>query len=138
MPLEIVMLAATAGLLLSINSLRNSRSLVCHTLPVLPGKWTCKLSCHQEPQGAWQDLEQKLREASRSLIEAIAVFAPLVLIIHSLGLSNDQSLFGSQLFFVARVAHALFHVIDIPYARTGAGMVSVVGILMTASILFYL
>lgn len=130
MPIEILMLAASVGLLLVMTLVQGIRNLLLLWQPVCVGS--------QQNSTPWEEWSVQLSHAIRHLIEAIAIFAPLVLIIHVMELHNDQSAFGAQLFFVARVAHVGFYMANIGYARVGSWFVGVVGTLMTSSILFYL
>jgi len=130
MPIEILMLAASVGLLLVLTLVQGARNILLLGQPVCAG--------NQRNTTPWDYWNERLGQAIRQLIEAIAIFAPLVLIIHGMELHNDQSAFGAQLFFVARLAHVVFYMADVGYARVGSWFVGVVGILMTASILFYL
>lgn len=128
MHIELSMLAATAGLLLVLTLIQGTRNVVFLGLSVAAG--------NQHDLAPWEGWHDRLNRAIRNLIEAIAIFAPLVLAVHLLGLSTDQSAFGAQLFFTARVGHTLFYVGGVPYARTAAWFAGVIGILMVASGLF--
>ena len=62
----------------------------------------------------------------RNQIEAMAVFAPLVLIAHVLGLSNTLTVWGAGLFLGARVFFVPLYLLGVSYLRTlvwGAGFV---------------
>ncbi|WP_228125089.1 MAPEG family protein [Candidatus Methylospira mobilis] len=56
--------------------------------------------------------------AHRNAIENLAVFAPLAIIVHILGLSTPLTAAAALLFFVNRVAHAVIYIMGIPLART--------------------
>jgi uncharacterized MAPEG superfamily protein len=58
------------------------------------------------------------------------LFAILVLIAKAVGVGNSMTLLGAQLFFWGRVAHAVLYIAGIPWARTGAWAVSVVGLVL--------
>jgi uncharacterized MAPEG superfamily protein len=66
--------------------------------------------------------------ALQNHIEAMALFAPLVLIAAVQDLSTDMTVLGARLFFYGRVAHAVTYLIGMPYLRTAVWLVSVVGI----------
>jgi uncharacterized MAPEG superfamily protein len=51
-----------------------------------------------------------------------------VLVAKAAGVRNDMTLLGAQLFFWGRVAHAALYIAGIPWARTAAWGVSVVGL----------
>lgn len=60
----------------------------------------------------------------RNQIEALAVFAPLVIVAHLAGISNTLTLWGAGLFLGARVLFVPIYLLGIPYLRTlvwGAG-----------------
>ncbi len=68
----------------------------------------------------------RARRTVRNHIEAIAVFAPLVLVAHMLGISNTLTIWGAGLFLGARVFYVPAYLLGIPYLRTliwGAGYV---------------
>ena len=66
--------------------------------------------------------------AHRNMLESLVLFAALVLTAAVAGRTNSMTLAGAQLFFWARVAYALIYVAGIPYLRTAAWAVSIVGL----------
>jgi uncharacterized MAPEG superfamily protein len=68
--------------------------------------------------------------AHRNMLESLILFAVLVLVAHIAGVRNATTLLGAQLFFWGRVAHAIFYIAGIPWLRTAAWGVSIVGLLM--------
>lgn len=62
--------------------------------------------------------------------EGLLMFAPLVLIANMTGVSSDQTALGAQLFFYARVAHAIIYITGLPMIRPLAWAVGLVGTLM--------
>ena len=66
--------------------------------------------------------------AHRNMLESLVLFAALVLTAALAGKTNDLTLAGAQLFFWARVAYAAIYVAGIPYLRTAAWAVSIVGL----------
>jgi uncharacterized MAPEG superfamily protein len=46
------------------------------------------------------------------------------------GLNNDTTVLGAQLFFWARLAYAVIYLAGVPWVRTGAWAVSMVGLIM--------
>ena len=62
------------------------------------------------------------------MLENLVLFAILVLTAKAVGVSNGMTLLGAQLFFWGRVAHAALYIAGIPWARTAAWGVSVVGL----------
>lgn len=69
----------------------------------------------------------RAQRAHRNMIENLVLFAALVLVAHATGKADATALLGAQLFFWARLAYALIYVAGIPWLRTGAWLVSVVG-----------
>ena len=65
--------------------------------------------------------------AHRNMLENLVLFAILVLTAKAVGVSNGMTLLGAQLFFGC-VAHAALYIAGIPWARTAAWGVSVVGL----------
>lgn len=66
----------------------------------------------------------RARRTVQNQIEAVAVFAPLVLIAHVLGISNGLTVWGAGLFLGARVFYVPAYFLGVAYLRTlvwGAG-----------------
>ena len=70
--------------------------------------------------------------AHRNMLENLPLFAALVLIVHVAGLSSDTSVLGAQIFVIARLAFAIIYIIGIPWIRTAAFLISVVGLVMVS------
>ena len=66
--------------------------------------------------------------AHHNMLENMVLFAALVLIAVVAGKTNSTTLLGAQLFFWARLAHALVYLAGIPWLRTLVWTVSVVGL----------
>jgi uncharacterized MAPEG superfamily protein len=66
--------------------------------------------------------------AHRNMIENLVLFAALVLAAVVAGKTNNMTLLGAQLFLWARVAYAGIYLAGIPYLRTAAWAVSVIGL----------
>jgi uncharacterized MAPEG superfamily protein len=79
-----------------------------------------------EPEG-WM---ARGKRAHYNMIENLAPFAALVLVAHVTGAASPTSALGAQLFFWGRVGHAVTYIAGIPWARTAAFAVSVVGMAM--------
>lgn len=60
----------------------------------------------------------RLYYAHTNAVENLVVFATLVLIAHSLGISNRATITASVVYFWARLAHALVYTIGTPVLRT--------------------
>ena len=72
----------------------------------------------------------RAQRAHRNMLESLVLFAILVLTAKAAGVSNAMTLLGAQLFFWGRVAHGVIYIIGIPWARTAAWAVSIVGLLL--------
>lgn len=79
---------------------------------------------------AWAE---RAKRTHLNMLENLPVFAALVLIAQVSGAFNDTTALGATLFFWGRVAHAAVYLAGIPWVRTGAFAVSLVGLLMIAS-----
>lgn len=69
----------------------------------------------------------RANRAHRNMLENLVLFAALVFVGAAAGKSNEMTVLGAQLFFWARFAYALLYLGGIPWLRTGAWFVSVVG-----------
>src|SRR5947207_900838 len=69
-------------------------------------------------------------------IEGLVMFAPLVLIAAQQHISNDITVLGARLFFYSRVAHAACYLVGVPFLRTLAWLVGIVGTVMIFLALF--
>jgi uncharacterized MAPEG superfamily protein len=69
----------------------------------------------QAPDPAWVD---RARRAHVNAIENLAVFAPLVLVAHALGLTGGTIASACAVYFWARVVHAAAYTFAVPWART--------------------
>ncbi|MBM3536152.1 MAG: MAPEG family protein [Alphaproteobacteria bacterium] len=76
-----------------------------------------------EPEG-WM---ARSKRAHLNMVENLAAFAALVLIAHIAGKADPSTALGAQLFFWGRLAHAIVYVAGLPWVRTAAYAVSVVG-----------
>jgi len=79
------------------------------------------------PLAPWA--ERALR-AHRNALENLPVFAVLVLVAQVSGAANETTALGATLFFWGRVAHAVVYIAGVPWVRTGAFAVSLVGLFM--------
>ncbi len=73
---------------------------------------------------------------SQNMQENMVLFAPLVLIIHAASASNDMTLLGAQVFFYARVLHAVIYLAGWPMVRPLAWFAGVIGMGIMAFQLF--
>ena len=62
----------------------------------------------------------RLKAAHYNAVENLVVFAALVLVAHLAGISNQTTLLACQVYFWARLVHALSYALAIPWVRTFA------------------
>jgi len=79
------------------------------------------------PLAGWAGRAQR---AHRNMLENLVLFAALVLIATVAGKTNSTTLLGAQLFFWGRAAYAVIYLAGIPYLRTAAWLVSIVGLVL--------
>jgi uncharacterized MAPEG superfamily protein len=77
----------------------------------------------------------RARRAHLNMIENLVLFAALVLIAAVAGKANATTAMGAMIFFWARLAYAVIYLIGIPWLRTLAWFVSVIGMVMIAGVL---
>lgn len=125
MTTEALMLAATGGLVLLLTVIQGTRNVLVLGLPTAAG--------NQHDIAPWTGWNDRLNRAIRNLIEAIAIFAPIVIAVQISGLNNETTAMGAQIFVIARIAHAVVYTLGVPWVRTAAWAVGVVGIIMVGS-----
>jgi uncharacterized MAPEG superfamily protein len=72
----------------------------------------------------------RAQRAHRNMLENLVLFAALVLICAVANKTNAATLLGAQLFFWGRAAYAVIYLAGIPYLRTAAWLVSVIGLIL--------
>lgn len=77
----------------------------------------------------------RARRAHLNMVENLVLFAALVLITAIAGKANATTAMGAMIFFWARLAYAVIYLIGIPWLRTLAWFVSVIGMAMIAWVL---
>jgi uncharacterized MAPEG superfamily protein len=77
----------------------------------------------------------RARRAHLNMIENQVLFAALVLIAAAAGKANATTAMGAMIFFWGRLAYAVIYLIGIPWLRTVAWFVSVIGMAMIAWVL---
>jgi len=89
-----------------------------------------KLAGNREDLPPLEGWAGRARRAHLNMLENLVLFAALVLVVHVAGKTNATTALGAQLFFWARLAYAVIYIIGIPWLRTGAWVVSVVGMIL--------
>ena len=77
-----------------------------------------------KPQSAWA---MRLYFAHTNAVENLVIFAPLVLILDSLGHSTESTAIACAVYFWARLAHAIVYALGVPVLRTLAFSVGFLG-----------
>ncbi len=125
MTTEALMLAATGGLVLLLTVIQGTRNVLALGLTTAAG--------NQHDIAPWTGWNDRLNRAIRNLMEAIAIFVPVVVAVQIAGLNNETTAMGAQIFVIARIAHAVVYTLGVPWVRTAAWAVGVVGIIMVGS-----
>ena len=68
--------------------------------------------------------------AHMNMVENLVVFATLVLVAHAAGINTATTALGAAIFFWARVAHAIVHILGLPWLRTLAFLAGWAGSVM--------
>ena len=72
----------------------------------------------------------RAQRAHHNMLENLALFAALVLIVVVSGKGNPTTVLGAQIFVWARLVYALVYMAGVPWLRTLVWGVSVVGLLL--------
>ena len=91
---------------------------------------TPMLAGNREDMSPLTGLARRAQRAHANMLESLPLFIALVLVAHISNLANGTSLFGEQLFFWARLLHAIVYVVGIPWVRTLLWAISVIGMLL--------
>lgn len=120
MTIELWMTVATLGVLFALTGAQSVTNIRLYGVTRLVGP---RDDIPSPPPG----FSGRLHRALMNLLEALAIFTPVILIANAVGVSNQITEAGSVLFFVSRLIHALVYMAGIPWARTFAFMGGVVG-----------
>jgi uncharacterized MAPEG superfamily protein len=72
----------------------------------------------------------RARRAHWNMLESLPLFIALVLIAQIANRTNGMTALGAQLFFWARLVHAVLYVAGVPWLRTLAWAVSIAGLIL--------
>jgi uncharacterized MAPEG superfamily protein len=89
-----------------------------------------RLAGNREDMPEMSNWAGRAARAHRNMLENLVLFAILVFAARLVNVSNAITLLGAQLFFWGRLAHAIIYIIGIPWLRTAAWLVSVIGLLL--------
>lgn len=76
------------------------------------------------------DIHGRCLRARNNMIENFVMFAAVIFIATSAGISSDNTILGAQLFFWGRVGHMLTYSVGITWVRTVAWLVALIGIIL--------
>ena len=88
------------------------------------------LAGNREGLPAFSGWTGRAYRAHHNMLESLVLFAALVLVAVAAGKTNSTTLLGAQLFFWARLAYAAIYLAGIPWLRTLAWLVSMVGLIL--------
>lgn len=89
-----------------------------------------RLAGNREKMPEMSSWAGRAARAHSNMLESLILFAILVFAARVANISNAMTLLGTQLFFWGRLAHAIIYIIGIPWLRTAAWLVSVIGLLV--------
>jgi uncharacterized MAPEG superfamily protein len=89
-----------------------------------------RLAGNREPLPELTGWAGRATRAHLNMLESLVLFAALVLVAQVVGLVNEMTALGAQLFFWARLAYAVIYLIGIPWLRTGVWAISLVGLIL--------
>ena len=87
---------------------------------------------------ATRPLTGRLERAQANLYETLPLFIGAVLIAHVIGAAGPLTLWGTALYFWARVVYVPLYAFGVPYIRSLVWVVSLVGLVMVLASLFFL
>ena len=111
---QVLIAAAAANQVVGLTTLAGNRD----DLPVLTG------------------FAGRAKRAHLNMLENMVLFTALVLIAAVAGKANAMTAMGAMIFFWARLAYAVIYLLGVPWLRTLAWFVSVIGMVMIAWQLF--
>ena len=71
-----------------------------------------------EAANYYSEWANRSRAAHKNAVENLVIFAPLVLLVLMLDISNDLTGIASMVYFVTRCFHYIMHVLAVPLMRT--------------------
>src|SRR5258708_39898341 len=88
------------------------------------------LAVKRETQASQNGLPGRAHRGRPNMLENLPLFIALVLIAQVANKTNATTLLGAELFFWGRLAHWLIYLAGIPWLRTLAWAVSVIGLVL--------
>jgi uncharacterized MAPEG superfamily protein len=128
MTVELTMLILSAGLLMAILLIQASAGILSNGLIAQAGSRD-----NLPEKNIFHARVTRLRD---NMMENLLMFAPVVLVANAVGISNDMTVLGAELFFYARLAHAVIYLAAIPLIRPIPFAIAWAGIIIIARQLF--
>ena len=122
MPLELKLLVWSVGLTVAQMLVATTGAIVQYGLPALAGNRESL-----PPRTGWAG---RAARAHHNMLENLVLFAVLVVAASIVGKINAMTALGAELFFWGRLAYAPIYIIGIPWLRTAAFTVSIIGLLL--------
>ncbi|WP_428155947.1 MAPEG family protein [Brevundimonas sp.] len=91
-----------------------------------------------ETPAAKKPLTGRLERAEANLFETLPLFIGAVLIAHVIGAAGALTVWGTALYFWARVVYVPLYAFGVPYVRSLVWVVSLAGLVMVLASLFLL
>lgn len=119
MTIELTMLAYSVALLFLLILVQGLSGVLAQGLPEMAGS--------RDDLPDPKPFQARTKRIVDNHREGLALFAPLVLIAAVAHISNPSTVLGAQLFFYARVVHALLYLVGVPWIRPLAWGVGIAG-----------
>jgi uncharacterized MAPEG superfamily protein len=95
-----------------------------------------KMAGPRDDLGPPSTFQARTKRLTDNFRENLWFFAPLVLIAAAAGVSNQWTVLGAQLFFFARLGHAIIYVAGWPYIRPLFWLAGLIGCILIFLALF--
>ena len=128
MSVELTMLVLSVGLLMLIILIQGAAGILSNGLLAQAGS--------RDDLPEKKVFHARVTRLRDNMMENLLMFAPVVLVAQAAGVANAMTVLGAQLFFYARLAHAIIYLAGLPYIRPVPFAIGLVGIIMIARQLF--
>ncbi len=105
------------------------------TIPIVGLK--AALGNREDAPASFPGLAGRAQRTVGNHITGLVLFMPLVLTAAIMGVSNEMTVLGAQVYFYSRVAHALLYIVGISYIRSLAWGIGLFGLLAFAKGAFF-
>ena len=119
---ELTMLCASVGLLIVLVLIQANAGVMAQGLWPMAGPRD-----NLGPPSVWQSRTKRCVDNHR---EGLILFAPLIIVAALTNTSSELTVYGAQMFFYARVAHAIIYLAGWPYIRPVAWLIGMIGVIM--------